>query len=784
MSQKVQVILEVTSRGMDAFGKVSGTLDRFQNKVTSVFNSIVNLPNIVAGTLGTGLMASFVKADMQLEAMENRMSAAVGKFTDSAEEMKYVRAEADRMGLKFVDLASSYSGFAAATTRAGISMEETRRIFKDISETAVSLKLSPERVKLTFMALEQMASKGVVSMEELRRQLGDSFPAAMEIGAKAMNMGTQEFNKLVASGNLLSADFLPRFATQVKTELGGSFETSAHQLQANLGRITNAWFDLKQSVGDVISAVVNEMLPSLMERMQKLKDDIILHKDDIAMALNKVPYYFDKILESITALAKFVYDYKDAIFLIGISFAFAKAVVAVNSLRIAFISLGLALYTNPILAVAAALVGLGVVAQQTQGWTKKYAENAALQDKAKEIANLQELLSVYEQRIDDVRESTDAYTGAVKQTLIPNQKLDAEIKILEGRLSEFGISIEGGLIEKAGKAMDKLDELTGKVRATGEAAKSFQEIIPVAPKSGTKQSRLKDERDKIKTQKERTEQFDANAAWHDLVIRGSEVTAEIAEKEKEMQDTAVSAWLEASRKGQDAAYDVAIAHETSAERMKKIWEDVKESIENSMKGAFMTMVSIEGTMKEKLLSILNNFYQTAMGFLWDYLAEYIKAKMTESAIGSAQSTKTNAENISNAATGGVKTAIDAGGSVAKIPYVGAILAAAAISSILAIVYSQISKAKGYAAGTNYAAPGLAWVGENGRELMQMKGGERILSNRDSMRAISGGNMTVNLTINGNTDKSTVNYAVNRLKQFRDDYNNAIRYRYLNPALAR
>jgi phage-related tail protein len=32
---------------------------------------------------------------------------------------------------------------------------------------------------------------------------------------------------------------------------------------------------------------------------------------------------------------------------------------------------------------------------------------------------------------------------------------------------------------------------------------------------------------------------------------------------------------------------------------------------------------------------------------------------------------------------------------------------------------------GYATGTNSAPPGMAWVGENGPELMQMGGGERI-----------------------------------------------------------
>ena len=42
-------------------------------------------------------------------------------------------------------------------------------------------------------------------------------------------------------------------------------------------------------------------------------------------------------------------------------------------------------------------------------------------------------------------------------------------------------------------------------------------------------------------------------------------------------------------------------------------------------------------------------------------------------------------------------------------------------------------AKGFAKGTPSAPPGLAWVGEEGPELMRMRGGERIYTNDESMR---------------------------------------------------
>jgi len=52
-----------------------------------------------------------------------------------------------------------------------------------------------------------------------------------------------------------------------------------------------------------------------------------------------------------------------------------------------------------------------------------------------------------------------------------------------------------------------------------------------------------------------------------------------------------------------------------------------------------------------------------------------------------------------------------------------------------------SSVPGYATGTRSAAPGLAWVGERGPELVNFRGGERVWSNRESM-AMGGGIMEI------------------------------------------
>lgn len=332
------------------------------NQFASMYRTVRSFETLVAAGTVAYITKSTLGAVMEFQSLENSIGGAIGKFTDSSKELKYLRSEADRVGLVFYDMAQSYSAFAASTTRSGLSLEVTRKIFKDISETAVSMKLSPERVKLTFLALQQMASKSVVSMEELRRQLGESFPAAIEIGAKAMGMGTQAFNKMVSSGDLLARDFLPKFAEQVRKELGGSFETASTQLAANAARFKNIWFDMRVAAGEAIYPIANDVLERLKDKMSELRDSLVKNKEKIIQALSKLPGIIERLYDVIKKVAEFVIENREYIALGIVAVGTAKTITMINALSLAIKGLTLAAMANPFIAIATGIGLIGVAA--------------------------------------------------------------------------------------------------------------------------------------------------------------------------------------------------------------------------------------------------------------------------------------------------------------------------------------------------------------------------------------------------------------------------------------
>jgi len=209
-----------------------------------------------------------IDAGMQMEAMRNRMLAATGDAHVAADALAFVRAEAERLGIGMQTASNGFAGFSASALRAGLTLQQAKDIFTGVSEAAVSMRLPAEQVALVFKALEQIAGKGTVSMEELRGQLGDALPGAFEIAAKSMGKTTAEFSAMVANGEVLAGEFLPKFGDAVRRELGGSVEEAAKGAQAAFNRLGNAFFDLQTQMAnsgflDVVTDGVKDLTAAL-----------------------------------------------------------------------------------------------------------------------------------------------------------------------------------------------------------------------------------------------------------------------------------------------------------------------------------------------------------------------------------------------------------------------------------------------------------------------------------------------------------------------------------------
>ena len=225
-------------------------LDRLEGKAikkTSVLSN--SLKRMFVGVLGTFAVKSVMDATVKLDTLQRSMAALTGSEAGGQSQLAYLRSEAERLGQSFETIADSYKNLFAAGTGAGWSADDIQKVFSSVLEAGTVLGSSKQQIGGALMALEQMISKGKVSMEELRRQLGNALPGAMQIAAKAMGVTSEQLQDMLSKG-IASEGFVKKFAATLHEEYGQKATQSAHTLRAELERLGNAIFFLQTALLD------------------------------------------------------------------------------------------------------------------------------------------------------------------------------------------------------------------------------------------------------------------------------------------------------------------------------------------------------------------------------------------------------------------------------------------------------------------------------------------------------------------------------------------------------
>jgi len=236
----------------------------------------------VLGRMGQGFINLF-KAAPQLSSemlgFRNALALVTGNQKEASTLLNTAVGIAEKLKLSIVDVTRQYSKFTNAATIAGLSVKDATSTFEDFAVAARVLNLNQERTAGMFLALEQMISKGTVSMEELRRQLGEHIPGAMNLAAQAMGYGTDElakFIKEVANGNVNSVELVTKLSKLVRMRTEPQLASSLRKFSAELQAAINALDLLRVKIGDALTPVLGMLLRGFTWFIEKLTDIIPL----------------------------------------------------------------------------------------------------------------------------------------------------------------------------------------------------------------------------------------------------------------------------------------------------------------------------------------------------------------------------------------------------------------------------------------------------------------------------------------------------------------------------
>lgn len=423
--------------------------------------------------LATGAIA----ANKIFDKINQSLIALTGSQAQATAHLDYVSTVADRAGSRVDTLAASYTRLVAASQGTNLAGAKTREIFENIVVAGQKLGMSNEDLGGTLKAVEQMMSKGKIQAEELRGQLGDRLPGAVNIMAESLGVSTAKLNDMMKQGKLTS-DALVGFADTLAKRLGVNATTTIDTLVAAENRLYNAFLRFRlaadESIGfsDAYKAALNAITGALVWLTDNIDTAIsALYGLAAAASLSLALIYGPTVITGFIAVATAIW---------GVVTATGALSTALVVLRGAMIKTG----------IGALVVGFGVLVYWISETSRKVGGLGILFGHLKDIAK--ESFGKVVDAIKWIGEAADwaanrlsfMFLSAIADVLQAFQ--DLTWAIADGFNSIFGTSIAGVNIDPViNSTNDLADTMWVAAESSGRAMDSLAASIDAPLKSLT-----------------------------------------------------------------------------------------------------------------------------------------------------------------------------------------------------------------------------------------------------------------------------------------------------------
>jgi tape measure domain-containing protein len=236
---------EMGGVGPKAVNDTAAATDRAASSAKGYQGALTQVASAIAGAF---TFKELVNAAAQMESMREGLRAVSGSAEAAGRDMEFVRSVANRVGADVVQVGQAFLGLSAATKGTAVEGEPTRQVFEAVAMAMGKAGKSAAETQNALTALAQMASKGTVSMEELRGQLGEALPGALQAAANGLGITTQDLIKLVENGEIAASDLFPALSKGLKDLYGGA--PAAQTLSQEITNIKNAFVEMAANLGE------------------------------------------------------------------------------------------------------------------------------------------------------------------------------------------------------------------------------------------------------------------------------------------------------------------------------------------------------------------------------------------------------------------------------------------------------------------------------------------------------------------------------------------------------
>lgn len=224
-------------------------VDASARALNSVFKQAAGLIAAYAGIHSIfSSIRSVNETGMAFQGVTTALETITGSAKGAKAELAFLEHESERLGLNLLETAQAYMQVTAAAKGTNLEGQHTRAIFTAVAEASAVLQLSADQTKGALRAISQIMSKGKVQAEELRGQLGERLYGAFQLAARGMGLTTQQLDKMLEQGKLVSDEFLPRFAAEIRKTFSDGVPQASQTARAELNRFNNSVLAIERTI--------------------------------------------------------------------------------------------------------------------------------------------------------------------------------------------------------------------------------------------------------------------------------------------------------------------------------------------------------------------------------------------------------------------------------------------------------------------------------------------------------------------------------------------------------
>jgi tape measure domain-containing protein len=217
---------------------------------------------------GIGETATYA-ADIKKQRMALKL--VVGDNDRYAKSMQFIQKTSKELAIPQEVITRQFTQLSASVLGAGGSMDDAEKSFLAVTSGIRGTGGSIQDMNAALTATSQVWSKGKVSAEELRQQLGERLPGAFTIFAASMDKTPAELDKALEQGKVTLSDFLA-FSESLIDKYSEKAVMIAQSTFAAGDRMQTALSKLKESMGTLIQPIgaqIQEFMTRGIEALDK-----------------------------------------------------------------------------------------------------------------------------------------------------------------------------------------------------------------------------------------------------------------------------------------------------------------------------------------------------------------------------------------------------------------------------------------------------------------------------------------------------------------------------------